>query len=57
MIKYIFLFPLALCVIWYTYLHINNYTFEDGRKGFVYIAVLSAVIVGFFAIIWVITRS
>jgi hypothetical protein len=57
MVKYIFIFPLTLCAIWYVYLQVNNYSFEQGRKGYVYIAVVSFVITVFFAFIWLITRS
>lgn len=57
MIKYIFILPLTLCFIWYLYLRINNYTFEQGRKGYVYIAILSALIVTFFSFVWLITRG
>lgn len=57
MIKYIFILPLALCFIWYLYLQFNNYTFEQGRKGYFYIAGFSAVVVSFFAIVWLITRT
>ncbi len=57
MIKYIFVLPLTLCIIWYAYLHVNNYTFEQGKKGYLYIAIFSAAIVSFFGFVWLITRG
>ena len=57
MVKHVFILPLFLSFIWFLYLQINNYTFEQGRKGYVYIALFSAVIVSFYAFVWLVTRS
>ena len=56
MIKFVFLFPLTLCLIWYAYLSYNGHSVADGKKGFIYITIVSAVIIAFFAIVWLITR-
>jgi hypothetical protein len=45
-----------LCLIWYGYLTFNGHTLEQGKKGFLYIFVISAVIITFFAVIWLLTR-
>ena len=57
MIKYVFLLPLVLSLIWFAYLTFNNHSFEQGRKGYVYIAVVSTIIVIFFSIVWLVTRG
>ncbi len=56
MVKFVFLLPLSLFLLWYAYLRYNNYGIEDGKKGFIYIAVVSAFITTFFAVIWLVTR-
>jgi hypothetical protein len=57
MIKYVFLLPVVLSFIWFLYLQFNNYSFEQGRKGYVYVAVISSFIVIFFALVWLVTRT
>jgi len=56
MVKYIFLLPLTLCLLWYAYLNFNGHTMEQGKKGFMYILVVSTIIISFFAVVWLITR-
>jgi hypothetical protein len=55
-IKYIFILPTVLCFIWFVYLQVNSYTFEQGKKGYIYIAVFSACIGAFFGVLWLLTR-
>lgn len=48
MIRYLFIIPLLLSVIWVLYLRVNGWSLKQGYKGFVYIAVVSAVIAAFY---------
>mgnify|MGYP003724279429 FL=1 len=48
MIRYFFLIPLLLSLLWLLYLKTNGWTIKQGYKGFVYIAVISAVIAAFY---------
>ncbi|MDN7123874.1 hypothetical protein [Pseudidiomarina terrestris] len=44
MIRFLFLIPVVLCLIWWMYLRANGHTFSQGRKGFIYILIVSAFI-------------
>ncbi|CAB0150384.1 hypothetical protein PSI9734_00935 [Pseudidiomarina piscicola] len=44
MIRFLFLIPLVLCLLWWVYLNVNGYTFKQGRKGYVTILIVSAFI-------------
>ena len=48
MIKLLFTLPLALCFLWFLYLKHNGYTLRQGKQGFLYILVISAVIALFY---------
>ncbi|MDF2178249.1 hypothetical protein P2G88_08285 [Aliiglaciecola sp. CAU 1673] len=50
MLRLLFLIPAVLCLIWYFYLRHNGYTMAQGRQGFIYILVFSAVIAGFYTL-------
>ncbi|SDF36049.1 hypothetical protein SAMN04515658_101272 [Idiomarina zobellii] len=55
MIRYFFLIPLLLSLLWLLYLKTNGWTIKQGYKGFVYIAVISAVIAAFYTAMMFIT--
>lgn len=44
MIRLLFMIPLVLCLAWILYLKANNYSLKQGKQGFLYILILSAVI-------------
>lgn len=44
MIRFLFLVPLVLGLIWWLYLQANGFTLKQGRKGFVYILIVSVFI-------------
>ncbi len=53
MVKFLFLIPLTLCLVWVGYLKQFGYSLEQGRKGFIYIAIFSGVIAAFYgALLW-----
>ncbi|AWL12681.1 hypothetical protein HMF8227_02228 [Saliniradius amylolyticus] len=54
MIRLLFLIPVVLCFIWFLYLRHNGYSFEQGKKGYLYILIVSAVIAAFYSfMLWV----
>ncbi len=55
MIRYFFLIPLLLSLLWLLYLKTNGWTIKQGYKGFVYFAVISAVIAAFYTAMMFIT--
>lgn len=44
MLKFLFLLPVILSLIWIAYLKTNNHSINDGSKGFLYIAILSSFV-------------
>jgi len=56
MIKFFFLIPIIMCVIWTWYLDSHGYTLKQGLKGFAYIFAFNAIIIGFFVMMIWITR-
>ncbi|MDN4503888.1 hypothetical protein QX776_15860 [Alteromonadaceae bacterium BrNp21-10] len=56
MVKFLFLIPTILCLVWFLYLRQNDYTFEQGKKGFAYILAFSTVIALFYAALIYITH-
>ena len=44
MIRLLFMIPLVLCLAWILYLKANNFTLKQGKQGFIYILIFSAVI-------------
>lgn len=57
MLRLLFLLPLVLCLLWYLYLRSNNWTIEQGKKGFIYILSFSAAIAGFFTLMLFLTNK
>lgn len=52
MIRLLFLIPVVLCLLWMIYLTANGHRIRDGKQGFVYILVVSAVIAAFYTLMW-----
>ncbi|NRA52755.1 MAG: hypothetical protein HRU23_01300 [Gammaproteobacteria bacterium] len=50
MITRIFLLPLILCLLWALYLKQHNWSLAQGKKGFIYILTLSAIIGGYLSL-------
>ncbi|NRA72733.1 MAG: hypothetical protein HRU24_17135 [Gammaproteobacteria bacterium] len=50
MITRIFILPIILCLIWALYLKQNDWTLAQGKKGFIYILALSAIIGGYLSL-------
>lgn len=44
MIRFLFLIPLVLGLLWWLYLSANGFSLKQGRKGFLYILVVSVFI-------------
>lgn len=44
MTRFLFLIPLLLSVLWFVYLRLNGWSLRQGLKGFIYIAIFSALI-------------
>ncbi|MCP1340465.1 hypothetical protein NJR55_12785 [Idiomarina sp. M1R2S28] len=57
MIRYFFIIPLLLSLFWLLYLRANGWSIKQGYKGFIYIAVLSAVIAAFYTTMMFLTGS
>lgn len=51
LIRFLFLIPLLLCLGWFIYLKSNGYTLEQGKKGFIYILVISSAIALFYGLL------
>jgi hypothetical protein len=56
LIKFLFLLPLILCILWFAYLNIRGYSLGQGRKGFGYILVFSSVVAVFYMVMMWLTR-
>ena len=56
MVKLFFILPLLLCLAWWTYLRQNNWTLEQGKKGFYYIIGLSLVVSVFYLVMYVLNH-
>ncbi|NQZ09459.1 MAG: hypothetical protein HRT35_20085 [Algicola sp.] len=48
MIRFLFLLPLVLVLIWFAYLRANNWTMSEGKQGFYYILAFSGFVAAFF---------
>ncbi len=48
MIRFLFLMPLILGLLWFAYLQANNWTMTEGKQGFYYILAFSGVVAAFF---------
>ncbi|PYE32115.1 hypothetical protein DFP83_107136 [Idiomarina fontislapidosi] len=58
MIRFIFIIPLVLSLLWITYLKMHGWTLKQGQKGFVYIAIISTVIALFYTLMmWLTGRG
>lgn len=58
MIRFLFLIPIVLCVLWWVYLSANGHSFKDGRKGFIYILIVSAFIaIVYSLLLWITGRQ
>ncbi|RUO48725.1 hypothetical protein [Pseudidiomarina aquimaris] len=58
MIRFLFLIPLVLGLLWWLYLRANGYNLKQGRKGFVYILVVSLFIAAVYTLLlWVSGRQ
>jgi hypothetical protein len=56
MFKFLFLIPVVLCALWYGYLSSRGYSVAQGKQGFVYIMVISTVIIVFFTLALIFTK-
>ena len=50
MLKFLFLIPVVLCLVWILYLKQREYKLAQGKQGFIYIFVVSATIAIAFAL-------
>ncbi|WP_168171542.1 hypothetical protein [Lacimicrobium sp. SS2-24] len=50
MLRLLFLIPAVLCLIWYLYLRHQGYSLKQGKQGFIYILMFSAVIAAFYTL-------
>ncbi|GGD66510.1 hypothetical protein [Lacimicrobium alkaliphilum] len=50
MLRLLFLIPAVLCLLWYLYLRNQGYSLAQGKQGFIYILLFSAVIGAFYAL-------
>ena len=56
MIKFLFLLPIIMCLVWWKYLDSKGFSIKDGIKGFTYIVIVNMVIISFFVIMIFITH-
>jgi hypothetical protein len=56
MIRMLFLLPIGLCLIWTAYLKLRGFTLGQGKQGYIYILIFSAVIAVFYAVVMFITQ-
>lgn len=54
--RFLFLIPLLLCFSWWLYLRANNWSFEQGKKGYLAIIGFSTFIGGFFTLMLFLTN-
>ena len=58
MIRFMFVIPLVLSLLWLVYLKVHGWTLKQGQKGFIYIVVVSAVIAVFYTVMmWLTGRG
>lgn len=50
MIRFLFLIPVTLMLAWTLYLQMNGYRLRDGKQGYKYILIISAVIISFYTL-------
>lgn len=56
MLRLLFLIPLLLCFAWVFYLNTRGFTIRQGKQGFIFILVFSAVIAAFYTLMWWLTN-
>lgn len=56
MFKFLFLLPVVLCVLWFAYLNARGYSVSQGKQGFIYIAVVSSVVLLFFTVAMLLSK-
>jgi len=56
MFRILFLLPIVLCAVWYLFLKQNGVPIKQGKKGFVYILIVSALVLGFFLLMIKVTQ-
>lgn len=56
MIRLLFMIPLLLCLLWTIYLQMNGYKLQQGKQGYLYILIVSAVIAGFYSLMLILTN-
>lgn len=56
MIKFFFLLPILMCLIWWKYIDSKGFSVKEGLKGFSYILIFNAAIIGFFIMMIFITH-
>ncbi|WP_417669305.1 hypothetical protein [Pseudoalteromonas tetraodonis] len=56
MFRLLFLLPIILCLGWYFFLRHYAIPIKQGKKGFIYILVFSAFVLGFFVLMMQITE-
>ncbi|MCO4320127.1 hypothetical protein [Aliidiomarina quisquiliarum] len=56
MVRLLFLIPLLLCFAWYIFLTSRGFPIRQGKQGFIYILVFSAVIAAFYTLMWWLTN-
>ncbi|WP_394184761.1 hypothetical protein [Pseudoalteromonas tetraodonis] len=56
MFRLLFLLPIILCLGWYFFLRHHAIPIKQGKKGFIYILVFSAFVLGFFVLMMQITE-
>lgn len=56
MFRILFLLPLILCAGWYYFLRVNNVPIKQGKRGFIYILLFSALVLGFFVLMMHVTN-
>ncbi|MFY8274206.1 hypothetical protein AAEU32_08775 [Pseudoalteromonas sp. SSDWG2] len=57
MIRLLFLLPVVLCLGWWMFLNANNVPLKQGKKGFIYICVFSAFVLGFLTLMAYVTNT
>ena len=58
MIRFMFIIPLVLSLLWLVYLKAHGWTLKQGQKVFIYIVVVSAVIAVFYTVMmWLTGRG
>ena len=51
-----FLLPLILSILWFAFLQYNDWTIQQGKKGFIYIICGTSAIIAFLSLMMYLTR-